>query len=84
MALKVDAPLSDQRSDGTRLRTHGETSYVIGPERGMTRLKGGHTFEFSSGRISSLQYALDLGDEETARFVARMTEQAWLAELGAR
>lgn len=84
MAARVGAPLLDQRFDGTRLTTRGEVSVVVGPEQSVTQLRGGHAFAFRAGRISSLAYELDLSDGETARYIARLSARARVAQLGGR
>ena len=85
MARKVGAPLTDQRSDGRRfLRTRGEVTTVTKPDGAMVRLRGGHTFEFCSGRLVALDYAFDGNDAETASFLADIAAAARVARLDGR
>ena len=79
MARKLGPPLTDQRSDGKDLRTHGEVSHMLGPDGSVTTLKGEHTFQFKNGRISSLSHTLDPGDDTTARYLADTAAQGRLA-----
>lgn len=79
LARKTGAPVTDQRFDGERLRTHGEVVGEPSPRECTTRLIGGHSFEFARGRIASVRFELDASDPQTAGFVARRAAEAALA-----
>jgi len=69
----VTLPLSDQRFDGRRLRTRGESILVTSAHGAIVRLRGGHVFEFHDGHIASLRVELDASDPQTAEYIAQQT-----------
>lgn len=73
-------PLYDQRFDGRSLRTHGETVFALEPGQGAVGLRGGHVFEFRSGRISSLRVELDASDPATAAYLQRRELETAIAD----
>lgn len=70
-AKRVALPLTDQRFDGRRLRTRGESILVASTTGAAVRLRGGHVFEFRDGRIASLRVELDASDPTTAEYIAQ-------------
>jgi hypothetical protein len=84
VAHRTAPPLNDQRFDGKRLRTRGEVTLVIDPDGGVTKLLGGHVFEFRDGRISSLRFEFDASDPPTAAYLAGMAMHALAASSAPR
>ena len=76
---QIALPLSDQRFDGQRLRTRGESIFVAAPQGRVMQLRGGHVFEFRDGRIASLRVELDTSDPQTAEYIARQAVAAAIA-----
>ena len=68
---RIALPLTDQRFDGRRLRTRGESILVASAHGVVVRLRGGHVFEFRDGRIASLRVELDASDPQTAEYLAQ-------------
>lgn len=73
-AGRLPLPLADQRFDGTRLCTRGETIVIALPFEPPLALRGGHCVEFRNGRIAALHFDLDLNDPATASWKARQRE----------
>lgn len=74
LAGRAVLPLRDQRFDGETLRTHGETLVPGMPLTGVTRLRGGHVFEFRAGLIRALWVELDSSDAQTALYMAHLSK----------
>ena len=70
-ARRLPLPLFDQRFDGTRLCTRGETIVAALPLEPPLALRGSHCFDFRGGHIAALHFDLDLDDAATASWKAR-------------
>lgn len=66
-------PLSDQRFDGTRLRTRGDTVEAVSPVGERLRLRATHLLVLRAGKIATLTFDWDLSDPQTVTYVAGLS-----------
>ena len=78
-AGRATLPLTDQRFDGKRLRTHGETILQAQAQAAPVQLRGGLVFEFRNGQIARSYVELDSRDPQTAAFLAQRAAATALA-----